>query len=212
MKCPRCKEEIEDDAQKCKHCGSYVKVRMRIWATVKSILELLTFIAAIVVLYFMWQANRGMQEQLNLQRKSVEELSKQFIEEKRPRIEIIPTKIDVEDTSLLLYVDFENRGFADAEDLLLYVVLKYEDAPKDTLAVDLARVSKITKARRLTQTYSVSISKKVNLICLIEVRYTWTIQNLEYKRKKYFHFPYDKDIGKYRRLVLDEEQVKELWK
>jgi len=211
MKCPICKAEIEDDAKKCKHCGSYTRKPRCVWEWIRDKVQFLTYIAAIVVLILMYQSNRRMQEQLQLQRESIEQLSKEFIEEKRPRIEIIPTKIELIDTSLLLYVDFHNTGFADAEDLLLYAVVKYKDAPTDTLAFDLTRIPKITKVRPLTQRYLASISKRANLICLIEVRYTWAIQNLNYKRKRYFSFPYDEKLEEYKIYLLAEDQVEELW-
>ena len=254
MKCPICREQIDDDAQKCSHCGSYVKLRKRAWGIVRSILELVTLIAAIVVLFLMWEANRIMQdsveearksvdqgrealeltrasvskidtgfamtreqidiqqEQLNLQRKSAEELSREFIEEKRPRIDIIPTTTELTDTSLLVHVDFRNTGFADAEDLLLYAVLKYEDTPGDTLASDLTRIAKITKSRYLTEGYLASASRRVNLTLFVEARYTWTINDLNYKDSKYFRLPYDEQLGGYRIYLLDEDDIEKLWR
>jgi hypothetical protein len=211
MKCPICKNDIEDRATKCEHCGSYTRKGRRVWFWVRDVGQFVTFITAIVVLILMYQSNQRMQEQLKLQRKSVEELSKEFIEEKRPRIEITPAKIVLTDTSLLLYVDFDNTGFADAEDLLLYVVLKYKDTPRDTLAFDLDRVSKITKAKGRTHDWLYPKLKRVNLTCLIEVRYTWAIQNLNYKEKKHFLFIYDKEKQEYRISVLNDQQTKELW-
>jgi predicted nucleic acid-binding Zn ribbon protein len=212
MKCPICKEEIEDDAKKCKHCGNYTAKGRRRWEVIKDVVQFVTFISAIVVLYLMYQGNQKMQEQLNLQRKSIEELSKEFIEEKRPRIEIRPTKIDLSDTTMLLYVDIDNTGFADAEDVFIYVVLKYEDEPKDTLAVKVSRISKITKARALTEDWFLILLHRANLTCLIEVRYTWVIQNRNYIDPKYFQFIYDKELEKYNRIsVLTKEQIERLW-
>ena len=99
MKCPICKNDIEDRATKCEHCGSYTRKRRRAWEWFRDVGQFVTFIAAIIVLILMYQSNERMQEQLQLQRKSVEELSKEFIEEKRPRIEIGRKTIDFTDTS-----------------------------------------------------------------------------------------------------------------
>jgi len=211
MKCPICKEEIEDDAKKCKHCGSYTEKGRRRWEVIKDVVQFVTFISAIIVLYLMYQGNQKMQEQLNLQRKSIEELSKEFIEEKRPRIEIVPTKIVLTDTGSVLYVDFQNTGFSDAEDILLYIALKYKNAPKDTLVSNLFHVSKITKAVKLAHYWLLPPLKRINLTCLIEVRYSWTIQNANYKEPKHFLFIYDKESEEYRIHGLIDEQIKELW-
>jgi len=206
MKCPICKEEIEDGAKKCKHCGSYIKTLTRGWGIITSFLQVCTFIAAIILLYYQ-------QEQLSLQRKSVEEISKEFVEENRPRIEIIATKIDLTDTTTVLYVDFENTGFADAEDISIYLVLKYVDSPNDTIVSPTVRYSKITKARRRTQIFPIWGVKRIDLTCLIEARYRWTIQNLDYMDKKYFLFTYEKESEKYSRIqILNDEQIQELWK
>jgi hypothetical protein len=110
-----------------------------------------------------------------------------------------------------MYVDVDNKGYADAEDIFLYLVLKYESTPKETLAVDLARISKITNARPLTQMWSLSLEKKSNLTCFIEARYTWTIQNTNYKEKKYFYFIHEQEPERYRIRILNDVQIKEFW-
>lgn len=188
MRCPICKEEIEDNAQKCWRCGSYIKLVRRGWAAFKSVLELLTFIAAIAVFYFVWQANKATQDQLSLQRKSVEYISKQFIEEKRPRLDVNPTKISLTATSMLLYYDVENTGVADAEDISIYFTFKYEDFPKDTLFIDSTTIPGITKDKSVTKTWLYPPPKRTNITCSIEVKYYWTIQSLNYTQKKYYLF------------------------
>jgi hypothetical protein len=141
----------------------------------------------------------------------VEELSKEFIEEKRPRIEIGRRTIDFTDTNWVLYVDFHNSGQADAEDVSFYVVLKYEHAPKDTLRYFSTRRGKITKGAKFNHVWFLPILKRVNLTCFIEVRYTWAIKNLPFETKEYYRFHYDKEQQRYGSHVLLEEQVKELW-
>jgi len=51
--CPHCKEQIEDGAKKCPHCGLWVTTLRRIGVGVKIVIEFLTFIAAIAVLGIM---------------------------------------------------------------------------------------------------------------------------------------------------------------
>ncbi len=48
--CPHCKEQIQDGAKKCHQCGSWVTKPRRIFGSVKSTVEFLTFIAAVFVL------------------------------------------------------------------------------------------------------------------------------------------------------------------
>jgi len=211
MKCPICKKEIKDGATKCEHCGSYIRWLRRKWQGVREVVQFATFVAAIVVGYLIYQGNERMQEQLNLQRESVEYVRQQFIEEKRPRIEIHPDTLDLTDTSSVLYVNFKNMGFADAEDLSIYYALKYEQTPRDTLADTLVHVPRITTARGLTLMWSLPALKKVNLTCLIDVRYTWTIRDLNYKMKRHYRFYYDKQRERYGIHVLVGEQIKQLW-
>ncbi|MGB2698682.1 MAG: zinc ribbon domain-containing protein [Candidatus Zixiibacteriota bacterium] len=247
MKCPECKEEIEDGAKKCKHCGSYTEPGKRRYESTKDIVQFATFIAAIIVLFLMLGSNlimqksveqgseaveltkvsiakidtgfaltreqiRIQQEQLDWQKKSVETLSKGFIEEKRPRLEINTTKIDLQDTSIILYVDFVNKGFADAEDILVYIVLKYMDSPNDTLGYDIDRVSKITKAKPRTWRWGCRLLRRSDLICLIEVRYTWRIVDLNFKENKFYNYVYNQEDEKYGIYTLTGEQIKDLWK
>ena len=204
MECPICKKSIEDDARKCTHCGSYTRMRRRVWLGIREVVQFATFIAAIVVLILMYQSNQRMQEQLEL-------LRKEFIEEKRPRIEIGHREIEFTDTGWVLYVDLHNNGQADAEDLSVYIVVKYEHGPKDTLHQSHERIPKIAKARKITHIVTLPILKRVNLTSLIEVRYTWKIMNLVYEEKKYYRFYYDKEREKHGTRVLLGEQVKELW-
>lgn len=207
MKCAICKEEIKDGAEKCHHCGSYVKKRARIWGTIKSVLQVCTFIAAIILLFFQ-------QEQLNLQRKSVEELSKKFMEEKRPRIEIATKSIDFIDTGSVASVDFTvqlyNAGFADAEDLIVDLVLKFELSPDDTSFSKVTRIAKLTTARRRNLHWSIQILKPSNLLCLVDVRYTWKIPDLHYQEKRFFRYIYNEEEEKYSIRVLTENQVEKL--
>lgn len=204
MRCPICKEEIEDKAKICKHCGSYTKRGWRIWGVIKSALQVATFIAAILVLYFMWQNNLILQSQ-------IEELSKQFIEEKRPKIEIATPTIEFSDTGLVIHIDIYNEGFADAGDLSIYLMLQYEDFTEDTLAYSLTHVSRLSTARKRSLRWSVGTIEKANLLALADVRYTWVIQNLDYKEKKFFHYIYDERNGKYIIRVLMEEQIEKFW-
>ena len=70
----------------------------------------------------------------------------EFVEEKRPRIEIATTKIDLTDTNSVFNFRLTNSGFADAEDVLINFFLKYEDSPNDTLAHSPMRLLKISQA------------------------------------------------------------------
>lgn len=211
MRCPICKKEIEDDAKKCTHCGSYTRKRRRLWLGIREVVQFATFIAAIAVLILMYQSNRGLQEQLQLQRQSVQVLFKTFIEEKRPRIEIGHREIEFTDTAWVLYVDLHNNGQADAEDISIYIVLKYEHAPKDTLKQSQSRIRKIAKAGKINHSITLPILKRVNLTSFIEVRYTWKIMNLPYEEKKHYRFYYNKARERYGTRVLLDEQVNELW-
>jgi len=212
MKCPACKEEIEEGAKKCKHCGCYTTIGRRSWAGIRSVLHLGTLIAALVLLYLAWESHRGMQEELQLQRTSVEQLSQQFVEEKRPRIEIRKPGIVNQDTASLLYSEVYNNGFADAEDILIYTLLKYEDSLEDTLAADITRVAKVTKETSLTNALLLPPLQNRDLTCLIEVRYTWVMRELDYKDKKYFLLRYDKEQNGYQARILADRQIRELWK
>lgn len=212
MKCPACKEEIEQGAKKCKHCGSYVRMRRRFWGHVISGLQFCTLIAALVMLYFTWQNSRSIREQLDIQKESLKQLSEQFIEEKRPRIEIILTQVSVEHTDLVLYVDYENTGFADAENLLLCIVLKYQDSPADTIVMPCTRMTKISAARKQSHKWPFSGLRASDLTCLIEARYTWSMRDLDYTDEKYFRLPYDSERKQYGRYLLTEEQIQTLWK
>lgn len=212
MKCPVCKEEIEEGAKKCKHCGNYVRVRRRFWGHVISGLQFCTLIAALVILYFTWQDSRSIREQFDIQKESLRQLSEQFIEEMRPRIEIAPTRVEPTDGGVVLYVTFKNTGFADAQDIQLYVILKYEDTPKDTLAYRMTPIVTITKDMTLTQPYRASLPRKADLTCFIQARYTWEMKSLRYHNQKYLRFPYDKVSNSYRRLVLDKEEIEKLWR
>ncbi|MGB2697994.1 MAG: zinc ribbon domain-containing protein [Candidatus Zixiibacteriota bacterium] len=232
-KCPECKEEIEDGAKKCKHCGSYTEDKERKWESTKDRVQFATFIAAIVVLGFMLWANLMMrnsvsridtgfaltreqiaiaQEQLNWQKKSVEDLSRQFIEEKRPNIVITLPKIDLTDTSWVFYFDLKNIGFADAEDVLAHFVLKYEDSPDDTIGSDFEGFHKIPKQGITTQMWNVHVLNRVNLTGFVEVRYRWIMQDLDDTEKKFFQYIYKKELEKYRILVLSKEDIDKLWK
>jgi len=212
MKCPICKNDIEDRATKCEHCGSYTRKGRRVWFWVRDVGQFVTFITAIVVLILMYQSNQRMQDQLTLQIKSAECDKQQFLEGMRPRVEFSTPKIDFTDTCSMFYVDFNNMGVVDAEDLSIYFVLKYEDAPNRTLYSDTTWIDKLTKASPLHKSWTLPVLKKLNLICFIKVRYTWTIQNLDYENEKYYHFFDYNELGKYRVYRLDDAQVKELWK
>ena len=212
MKCPICKGEIEDDAKRCKHCGGYTPKHRSKWEWSKDKVQFLTYIAAIGVLLLMYRSDRTMQEQLKQQRESTEYRQQQFIEGMRPRIEIRTPEIEFTDTASVFYADFNNVGVADAEDLSIFFVLKAIDAPEDTLYADTARMAKLTRARGLTKKWSLPLTTRPNLTCFIKVRYTWTIQNLDYHNEKYYHFFYYKEQEKYGVYILDDAQVEDLWK
>jgi predicted nucleic acid-binding Zn ribbon protein len=254
MRCPICKEQIDDDAQKCSHCSSYVRTRKRIWAGAKSILELATLIAAIIVLFLMWQANRIMQDsvgeakrsvdlgrealsltkasvekidsgfaltreqisiqqaQLDLQARSAEEMSIKFIEEKRPRVQIVGTKIDIIEDGLILYIDLDNHGFVDAEDVFTFILVKPLESPTETLYVNFLRVHSIMAGPRgQNVAYELAIPKGPDLTCHVGVGYAWKMKNLQYLDEKYFRFTYQKEPEKYRIHVLTQQDIVELW-
>lgn len=72
MKCPECREEIEDGAKKCKNCGGYIEPGKRRYESVKDIVQFATFMAAIVVLFLMLWGNLIMQRSVDQGRKAVE--------------------------------------------------------------------------------------------------------------------------------------------
>jgi len=160
--------------------------------------------AAIFVLVLLLRSDLRMQE-------SAEHRHQQFIEGMRPRVEIATPKIDFTDTISIFYVDFDNMGVADAEDLSIYFVLKYVDEPEYTAYGDTDRIAKLTKASPLNNRWPLRKLKKVNLTCFIKVRYTWTIQNLDYQNEKYYQFIYYEELEKYTPYRLDEAQIKKLW-
>ena len=152
-----------------------------------------------------------MQQQLNLQRESTREISREFIEEKRPRIQIVVTRVDIVDTGLVVYVDFDNVGFADAEDVFTFFVIKSVDSPQETLSVKIANVHKITSSRGLNQVYELRAAKGTDLTCHVGITYTWRIKNLFYFDQKFFGFSYQEKPEKYRIHLLLQRDIQKLW-
>ncbi len=219
-KCPECKEEIEDGARKCKLCGSPTTTWLLLWEGIKDVVQFATFIGAILVLVFMLLSNLIMQAQVKLSREAIEltrtSITKdfmEFIEEKRPRIEIATTKIDISDTSWIFNFRLTNKGFADAEDVLINFFLKYEDTPNDTLVHTPMRLFKISQATPLNQPWVIhGPIKRMNLTCFVEVRYSWIMQDLNYIGKEYFRYIYDEKKGEYNSYILRKDGIGRLWK
>src|SRR3990170_5412644 len=136
--CPHCKEQIENGAKKCHHCGLWVTRSRRFFGWIKSIVEFLTFVAAILVLVVMvWHSyimkdslkvsERSLQQidsslalstkqtdllrqQLYVESKAEEVQRKNVMEEKRPRIAISSHQVTLSDTGMFIRTELLNQG------------------------------------------------------------------------------------------------------
>ena len=113
---------------------------------------------------------------------------------------------------MVVYIDFDNGGFSDVEDVFTFVLVKAVDTPSETLYVNFLKGPKITKARGRNEAYKLPVSKRIHLTCHVGVGYTWKIKNLRYLDEKFFRFTYQKEPEKYRIHVLMEKDIQKLWR
>lgn len=216
--CPGCGKEIENNLKKCSFCGSYITKGRRFFECLRFYVEPLTFIAAIGVLIVMIWSNFIMKSSIEFMRKTIEVekskeevLRKESMEKNRPRIEISSTKVESSDSGLIVYIDVENKGFSDAEDVLVLIICKYPIDPKDSLSQSWIH-QKVTKNRGKNLPFLIPTSYRGNFYALVDVRYSWPLYNIEYKDHKYFHYIFDEDNKKFSIKVMDEISAKKVWK
>ena len=199
--CPHCKEQIQDYAKKCHHCGLWVTKVRRLAGAAKTFLECVTFIAAVCVLWVLYHQNAMMKEQLEI-------FGRQTKEELRPRIDISTPKLIVSDTAIHLFVDINNiQGHSDAEQIIGLILVKVPGSAKDTLTAPF-KYDKMTIGNVTTVQCSLPLIKK-DFCSKIDVRYRWRTFGEDFANWKYFKHFYDKEKQTFSTRKLDEIQIKE---
>lgn len=200
--CPHCKEQIQDYAKKCPHCGLWVTKGRRLAGAVKTILECATFIAAICVLWVMYRQNTMMKEQLDL-------FGRQTLEELRPRIEISPPTIVASDSGMDIYFDITNKGHSDAENILILVTHKLTGVGRDSQFVsEYGKIGADSKPINFHQLLQPLF--KGDFFSKIDVRYGWPSFRQNFSDYKWYEHFYDKRNRTFHSYRIDQIQEKEL--
>lgn len=201
--CPHCKEQIEDGAIKCPHCGLRVRGLIVKIESIKPFVELFALIAAVIVLVFMYWQNSIMNNTLN-QMKEDMELQKVYLQ---PRLFIKIPEVSISDNILTIKYPIDNLGQTDAESIFVSVVCKMEG--RKDLSSTKNRCENIMRQSGRYFILDIEPVFKHDFMSKIEVDYSWPQFNKHYTERRYFVHKYDK--GKFNSYQIIEQEVKKVW-